>query len=324
MGWGGPRVVNNVVVNNTTIVNVNQINHWSNAGHKGAVVGVSRDKFGRGRIQTQHFDPDKVAKFRPVRGELDQKPTSASFAPSRQRGLRPPQSDLDRSVVATREPTRERHFGVGTSQSQSPSQAPAQEPRGFGRGDTSRADSAARTVPAETPANLVPSPRKGSVDAFRNRPPFGQSSTVRAAPPEPPRFGARAEERRDHPEAVPASPAPAAESSRARPRGFGRSDSTAARPAAAPRPAPERARPERSRPEPQAPPRELPGEPANRVFQRPQHAEQPRAEQPRAQQPRSERPRIEHSQRSEQQPQQADPSPNPAPQQQRSFDHGRH
>jgi hypothetical protein len=139
MGWGGPRVVNNVVVNNTTIVNVNQINHWSNAGHKGAVVGVSRDKFGRGRIQTQHFDPDKVAKFRPVRGELGEKPTAASFAPSRERGLRPPQSDLDRRVVATREPARAR---LRQDKSRAPSpvaRAPARRPAGSAAATGARA-----------------------------------------------------------------------------------------------------------------------------------------------------------------------------------------
>ena len=344
MGWGGPRVVNNVVVNNTTIVNVNQVNRWSNAGHRGAVVGVSRDKFGRGRIQTQHFDPDKVAKFRPVRGELGEKPTAASFAPSTQRGRRPPQADLDRRVVATREPTHGRGFGFGRGQNQSEdqSQAPGRETRVFGRGDGSRPDSAARTAPAETPARLVPSQRRGSVESFKNRPPFGQSSTVRAAPPEPPRFGGpRGQGPGEHTEAVPASPAPAAETPRARPRGFGRSDSTpprtaspldssrAAQPAAAPHPAPERARAERSRPAPQASPRKLPGEPANRIFQRPQSApqperrqvERPRLEPPRAEQPRAERQHTGRSQRSEQS-QQADPGPTPQPQQQRSFNRG--
>ena len=57
VGWGGPRVVNNVVINNTTIVNVNEVNDWSNADHHGAVVGVSRDQFGRGRIQHAALRP---------------------------------------------------------------------------------------------------------------------------------------------------------------------------------------------------------------------------------------------------------------------------
>ncbi|HUK62443.1 MAG TPA: DUF6600 domain-containing protein, partial [Dongiaceae bacterium] len=54
VGWGGPHVVNNVVINKTTIINVNDVHSWSNSGHRGAVVGVSRDQFGRGRIRTQH------------------------------------------------------------------------------------------------------------------------------------------------------------------------------------------------------------------------------------------------------------------------------
>jgi hypothetical protein len=281
MGWGGPRVVNNVVVNNTTIVNVNQVNHWSNAEHRGAVVGVSSDKFGRGRIQTQHFDPDKIAKFRPVRGELDQKPTTASLAPSTQRGQRPPQDQLGRQVVATREPTRE----------------PNRER--FGRSGQTHAPAAQTAAPSA--AHIVPPQRHGA-DPFQNRPPFGQSSTVRSAPPEPPRYGeSRGREQTDRTEAVPASPAPPAASPHARPapREASRPDHFgAARPPA----------PERSRPQIQTPPRELPGEPASHVFQRPERApQQPRSEPPRAEQPRAEHPHGGHSQRREQPESTADP-----------------
>src|SRR5262249_34502737 len=103
MGWGGPHVVNNVVINKTTIINVNDVKGWSNAGPRGAVLGVANGEFGRGRIHPQHFDPEKVAKFRPVRGELEEKPTTASFAPSRDHATHPPREQAERAVVATRE-----------------------------------------------------------------------------------------------------------------------------------------------------------------------------------------------------------------------------
>src|SRR6185436_6861284 len=51
-GWGGPRVVNNVVVNRTTTVNVTNINVYSNVNVHNAVVGVPEDRFGRGAVQT--------------------------------------------------------------------------------------------------------------------------------------------------------------------------------------------------------------------------------------------------------------------------------
>jgi hypothetical protein len=63
-GWGGPRVVNNIVINNNTIVNANTINLHRNANVPGAMVGVPKDQFGNGAVnnlqrvaQTQGFKP---------------------------------------------------------------------------------------------------------------------------------------------------------------------------------------------------------------------------------------------------------------------------
>ena len=49
-GWGGPRVVNNVVINNTTVVNVQNINVYRNTTVQNAVVVVNENRFGRGPI----------------------------------------------------------------------------------------------------------------------------------------------------------------------------------------------------------------------------------------------------------------------------------
>src|SRR5438552_2861236 len=46
-GWGGPRVVNNVVVNRTTVVNVQNITVYNNTTVRNAVVAVREDAFGR-------------------------------------------------------------------------------------------------------------------------------------------------------------------------------------------------------------------------------------------------------------------------------------
>ena len=50
-GWGGPRVVNNVVVNRTTTVNVTNITVYRNVNVNNAVVGVPADRFGHGAVR---------------------------------------------------------------------------------------------------------------------------------------------------------------------------------------------------------------------------------------------------------------------------------
>src|SRR6185312_10644720 len=51
VGWGGPRIVNNVVVSRTTVVNVNEIRVYRNVSVQRAVVAVQADRFGRARVQ---------------------------------------------------------------------------------------------------------------------------------------------------------------------------------------------------------------------------------------------------------------------------------
>src|SRR4030095_961884 len=50
VGWGGPRFVNNVVVNRTTVVNVTNINVYRNVNVRNAVVAVRPDRFARGPV----------------------------------------------------------------------------------------------------------------------------------------------------------------------------------------------------------------------------------------------------------------------------------
>src|SRR4029077_6073964 len=76
-GWGGPRVVNNVVINNTTIVNVRNVNTYQNAGVGNAVGAVDRNQFGRGRMQNIRLDSERVRGQQPVRGALRVQPVAA-------------------------------------------------------------------------------------------------------------------------------------------------------------------------------------------------------------------------------------------------------
>ena len=89
-GWGGPRIVNNVVVNNTSVVNVQNITVYRNASVPRAVVAVDRAGFGRGPITYARVLQVDGQKLRPVSGAPQISPTPASFAPTLAHGVRPP------------------------------------------------------------------------------------------------------------------------------------------------------------------------------------------------------------------------------------------
>lgn len=103
-GWGGPRVVNNVVINRTTTVNVTNINVYRNVNVNGAVVGVPADRFGRGQVQVTRVSATEVGRLTPVRGPLEVRPVAASMAPLGGPATKPPAAMHERAVVATRPP----------------------------------------------------------------------------------------------------------------------------------------------------------------------------------------------------------------------------
>ena len=148
-GWGGPRVVNNVVVNRTTTVNVTNINVYNNVHVNNAVVGVSADRFGRGSVQATRIDSAQIRQLKPVRGALEVTPVAASVAPAGSVAARPPATIRERPVVATRPPHDVR---------------PALRAQGLA--------STAEPVPAPTP-KLVPSPKPVTRGATTSEPPSG-------------------------------------------------------------------------------------------------------------------------------------------------------
>jgi Family of unknown function (DUF6600) len=158
-GWGGPRVVNNVVINRTTVVEANNINVYRNAGVPHALVAVNESHFGRGPITSARIERVDAKDFRPTHAAPRIDATPASFRPDSNRGIQPPAGSLQRSVVATRTPQ--------TARGQAGVSSPA--PR------------------------LVGAPRQPESGATVPRIPFGQSSVERpmedrARPSAPPRF----------------------------------------------------------------------------------------------------------------------------------------
>jgi hypothetical protein len=103
-GWGGPRVVNNVVVDRSTTINVTNITVYRNVTVTPAVIGVPTEHFGRGHVQAIRVDPQEVRQLRLVHGAPGIRPVAASLAPATGRAIEPAPAIRTRAVVATRPP----------------------------------------------------------------------------------------------------------------------------------------------------------------------------------------------------------------------------
>ena len=213
-GWGGPRVVNNVVVNNTTIVNTQNITVYQNVTGN-AVVGVPADRFGRADIRPSRFSQADVQKLTPVRGQLAVKPVAASLAPSSGAAITPPETIRGRSVVATRPPRDVtptlRAEGLAAASGVTPSAAPRLVPAPRKGAPLARSAVAPSAAP---PVTGVPTPArpdaKGNKAAERPQPP---APPVVATPPPKPEASpadvpARPEGKRGNSAARPQPPAP--------------------------------------------------------------------------------------------------------------------
>ncbi len=165
-GWHGPRVVNNVVIRNTTVVNVTNIT-YHNTRVNNAVVATTRERFGRGNVHDAPVRIRETRELRHVRGALPVKPEAINLVAGAPRGTRPPEAMLSRQVVSTR---------------------PARESTIPWRSEASRRQDRAAPEP-----RYVPSPRQQASEP--SRPEFGnQSGAERARPPLPPRFEERRRE----------------------------------------------------------------------------------------------------------------------------------
>ncbi|MDD5329684.1 MAG: hypothetical protein PHX38_06740 [Sulfuricella sp.] len=163
-GWGGPRVVNNVVINRTTVVNVNRIS-FQNTRVRDAVVAVPAERFGRvSTIRHARIPVARPAELAPVRGALPVKPAPVSLvAGGGDAAVRPPAAVLSKPVVAIR-PFREH---------QMPLQVEGVR---------------AKPAIAEPEPRIISVPKRPA-QADLPRPPFGQESGPERPRPAPvPRF----------------------------------------------------------------------------------------------------------------------------------------
>ena len=234
IGWGGPRVVNNTVVNRTTVVNVTNINVYKNTTVEHAVVAVREEHFGRGAVQQARVSHVDARRLEPARTPIRVTPDASSYVAASGRATRPPENTISRAVVATRAPRRE---GPRPTEAPRPEGARTQAPRADGPHPTSGAGA--------PPPRIVPAPKPASTGAVPARPTFGNSQVERQRPPQPRQFGA--------PEPPAAIPAPR-DSSAQRPDGNARRpDGNARRPDGnAPRPDASAPRPDANAPRPGA------------------------------------------------------------------------
>ncbi len=224
-GWGGPRVVNNVVVNRTTVVNVQNITVYNNTTVRNAVVAVREDAFGRRAVHEARVADVDVRRLEPVHGRLRVTPDASSFVAASGPAVTPPPQTLQRRVVATRRPAA----AVARPDAPRERMAPAVSMP------------APQIVPAPKPATATtPTPPRA---------PFGASQVERQRPSPPPRF-----------ETPRADTRPERTEPRAEPR-VERPDARAPRSESRPETPRDAVRPPEASPAPRA----LPGEPANRV-----------------------------------------------------------
>jgi hypothetical protein len=259
-GWGGPRVVNNVVINRATVVNAQNINLYRNVGVHNAVVVVDHQHFGRGPVASGRVAQVDTRGLEIVRGRLDIKPVPLSLVPTTVRGVRPSDDRHARPVVATRPP----EVRLDSTVLEPGRRAPA-----------------VGVVPAP---RLVPAPRTPNAAVESPRAPIGEGRSERPLPPPPPRFGGQPRAREITAPTMRQAPAPAVRERRAvetpRPQAPAPRAETPQPQAPAPRvesPRPQAPAPRAEMPRPQAP--------APRVESPRPQVSVPRAESPRLQAP---------------------------------------
>ncbi len=300
-GWGGPRVVNKVLIKNKTVIKVKDIRVYENEGVRGAFSAVKRKDFGRRHVREARVDgrPDR---FERIHGKPPVDVARASFTGDERKGRRPPERVLERRVVATRT-----------------ERAAAKAEKADERAEKRSAGKELARIGSSPEPLLVPAPgKRGRKDEAVPRPPFGtRAGEERSTPKAPPRFEevrrsaeksrekkAREARTKDAAPPVPAARAEASESapklegrtrherrSEAPKREARRAESRSESPPRGVEPREVRSsgksrRAERSVEPPRresaapAPRMDLPGEPANRVYRgRPER--EARASQPR-------------------------------------------
>ncbi|MFO7708936.1 MAG: DUF6600 domain-containing protein [Desulfobacterales bacterium] len=98
-GWGGPRVVNNVVVRHTTVVNAREINVYRNTRVQQAVSAAPKERFGRTGFSPSRYQRVNETNLRPMHAAPEPLRKTAVSGRTAERLKRP-------SQISVRQPLR--------------------------------------------------------------------------------------------------------------------------------------------------------------------------------------------------------------------------
>jgi hypothetical protein len=252
-------VVNNVVIKQTTVVNVTHIT-YHNTRVNNAVVATTSEHFGRGRVHDAPVRVTQTRELEHVRGALPVKPGPASLVAGAHKRVRPPEGVLSRPVVSTRPP----------SESRLPWRTEAPRP------EKKAAPEQRYVEMPKRPSNGLPRPEFGAqTGAERATPPLqpGFKEKQREAEPAAPGNVIRERTQTDRAESrAPRTSAPEAATPPRTVREIAppRAVQEQERVRATPEPRKSEAAPGWTRPAPEAAPQreraDLPGKPANRMY----------------------------------------------------------
>jgi hypothetical protein len=160
-GWGGPRVVNNVVVHRTTVVHAHDIRRYRNADVHRAVVAVRPDRFGRSRVQDSRVTEIDTRRLEPVRGPLRGVAEPARRAEPGAGAPRPtPRVTRDALPSAAPRPEPRRAAPPAADLAPEPRRVePPSRPDPRPRAETPRREGSSRSVPGPEPRPRVEAPR---------------------------------------------------------------------------------------------------------------------------------------------------------------------
>lgn len=181
-GWGGPRVVNNVVVTNTTVINAPSITGYRNAIVPHGVVAVDRERFGHGPVTGRRIVQVDPQRLRPMPGAPEV--SAPSVVPTARRGVRPPEAALKRLEIAPERLRREREATTATPTGPAVTKSELREPVGplprpsFGHGTPERPMVDRRTLPGPPRAHASP-----PVMPATSSPPRNEGAKTPAGPP---------------------------------------------------------------------------------------------------------------------------------------------
>jgi hypothetical protein len=103
-GWGGPRVVNNVVVHRTTVVKTSEIHTYRHTRVHRAVVAVHKGRFGQSGSAPPRYQRVHGTNLRPNPAAPEPRRTSAVVGQAGKRAPRPSETHVERPTSHNRPP----------------------------------------------------------------------------------------------------------------------------------------------------------------------------------------------------------------------------